>query len=158
MIMMVMNNMSKEVWKDIKGFEGQYQVSNLGRVKSLERTVEYERFGRLVKETVNEIILSQCKDPLQKRYIVLLYKNGVKYSRRVHRLVAEAFVPNPENLKSVIHKDGNLINNEASNLLWSSSRESCKEVDDNMPVLLDDATKQKCENILDDLRDSIFKK
>ena len=153
-----MNNMSKEIWKDIKGFEGKYQVSNLGRVKSLERTVEYERFGRLVKETVNEIILSQCKDPFQKRYIVLLYKNGVKYARRVHRLVAEAFVPNPENLKSVIHKDGNLINNEASNLLWSSSRESCKEVDDNMPVLLDDATKQKCENILNDLRDSIFKK
>ena len=158
MIMMVMNNMSKEIWKDIKGFEGQYQVSNLGRVKSLERTVEYERFGRLVKETVNEIILSQFKDPLQKRYIVFLYKNGVKYARRVHRLVAEAFVPNPENLKSVIHKDGNLINNEASNLLWSSSRESCKKVDDNMPVLLDDATKQKCEDILDDLRDSIFKK
>ena len=158
MIMMVMNNMSKEVWKDIKGFEGKYQVSNLGRVKSLERTVEYERFGRLVKETVNEIILSQFKDPLQKRYIVFLYKNGVKYARRVHRLVAEAFVPNPENLKSVIHKDGNLINNEASNLLWSSSRESFKEVDDNMPVLLDEATKQKCENILNDLRDSIFKK
>ena len=42
MIMMVMNNMSKEIWKDIKGFEGQYQVSNLGRVKSLERTVEYD--------------------------------------------------------------------------------------------------------------------
>lgn len=158
MIMMVMNNMSKEIWKDIKGFEGQYQVSNLGRVKSLERTVEYERYGRHVKKTVNEIILSQCKDPLQKRYIVLLYKNGVKYARRVHRLVAEAFVPNPENLKSVIHKDGNLINNEASNLLWSSSRESCKKVDDNMPVLLDDATKQKCEDILNDLRDSIFKK
>ena len=147
-----------EIWKDIKGFEGQYQVSNLGRVKSLERTVEYERFGRLVKETVNEIILSQFKDPLQKRYIVLLYKNGVKYARRVHRLVAEAFVPNPENLKSVIHKDGNLINNEASNLLWSSSREICKKVNDATPVLLDDATKQKCEDILNDLRDSIFKK
>ena len=89
---------------------------------------------------------------------VLLYKNDVKYARRVHRLVAEAFVPNPENLKSVIHKDGNFINNEASNLLWSSSRESCKKVDDNMPVLLDDDTKQKCEDILNDLRDSIFKK
>lgn len=113
-----------EFWKDIKGYEGLYQVSNLGRVKSYPRygTTNYEHF-------LSTEIYKNC------RYSrVTLSKNNKTKSFSVHRLVAEAFLPNPFNLPQVNHKDENTANNfvwinedgsvdfEKSNLEWCDSK------------------------------------
>ena len=104
----------KEIWKDIKGYEGLYQVSNLGRVKSLAKTVIYCN-GKVYHYA--EAILSQT---VQKRgYLkVGLTKNGVFRNVFVHRLVANAFIPNHNNLPQVNHIDENTQNNRADNLEW----------------------------------------
>ena len=96
----------KEIWKDIKGYEGLYQVSNLGRVKS------FPRRGTHVKEIH---ILKPAKDG-KGYYMVHLSKNNKKHMKRIHRLVAETFIPNPNNLPQVNHIDGNKANNISSNL------------------------------------------
>lgn len=93
-----------EVWKDIKGYEGKYQVSSLGNVKSLN----YHREGR-------EKELTQCVDT-DGYMVVLLYKDGRKKTCKVHRLVAEAFLSNDNGLPSINHKDENKRNNSVDNL------------------------------------------
>lgn len=95
-----------EEWRDILGYEGKYMVSNMGRVKSLD----YNRTGK-------EKILSPGINT--KGYLIVgLFKNGKQNMRLVHRLVAEAFIPNPYNLPQVNHKDENIKNNIVSNLEW----------------------------------------
>lgn len=96
----------KEEWRDIKDYEGLYRISNLGRVKSLN----YKGTGR-------EGILKLFKNKYGYLY-VCLSKNGVHKYFRVHRLVAQAFIPNPNNLPQVNHKDENCINNCVDNLEW----------------------------------------
>lgn len=92
-----------EIWKDIQGYEGLYQVSNLGRVKSLARILND---GRIWKEKIIKPAKSGSG------YMqVTLYKNNIKKPFRIHRLVAEAFIPNPLNLPFVNHKDENKANN-----------------------------------------------
>ena len=96
----------KEIWKDIKGYEGKYQVSNLGRVKSLN----YKRTGE-------EKILKPTKT--EKGYLfVCLRRNSKAKSYRVHRLVAEHFIPNTDTNLEVNHKDENKENNCVTNLEW----------------------------------------
>jgi hypothetical protein len=93
----------EEIWKDIEGFEGEYMISNLGRVKSLK----------------SNIILRQFE--YRGGYLeVHLRKPKIKVHKKVHRLVAEAFLTNPNHYKEVNHKDENKKNNMVNNLEWCS--------------------------------------
>ena len=99
-----------EIWKDIEGYEGLYQVSNMGRIKSLGND-----------KTRKEKILSL--KPKKKGYImVTLYKNSKREYKYVHRLVAENFLPNPNDLPEVNHKDENKENNTVYNLEWCTAK------------------------------------
>lgn len=110
-----------EVWKDIKGYEGYYQVSNFGRVKSVSRRVVNHKSGstRLVQSK----ILSPC-DNGNGYLVVSLRKDGKRKSAYVHRIVAEAFVENKENKPNINHKDYNTKNNVATNLEWCTQKEN----------------------------------
>lgn len=111
----------EEVWKDIKGFEGLYQVSNLGRVRSLER---YKNNHSVSQYCPQCILIPWLND---KGYnIVKLSKNNKKTHKRIHRLVASAFVQNPENKNYVNHIDGNKTNNSTKNLEWCTLSENTK--------------------------------
>lgn len=110
-----------EIWKDIKGYEGYYQISNFGRVKSLDRIVKRNsKFGNL---HLKEKILVPTSDKDGYLCVMLHRKNKVIRSVKVHRLVANHFIPNPENKSTVNHKDGNKINNNINNLEWATRSE-----------------------------------
>lgn len=99
----------EEVWKAIDGYEGLYQVSNLGRVRSLDRIKNNHFYkGKVLKELKDRDGYS----------IVNLYGCKISKTHKVHRLVALAFVANPKNLHQVNHIDENKGNNAASNLEW----------------------------------------
>lgn len=120
-----------EIWKDIDGFEGYYQVSNFGRVKRLARTVIR---GNGKSENAVFHLDERIKSPqiqTQGYYHVALYKNGKYKIRRLNRVVAIAFLPNPENLPQVNHKDGNKLNNRADNLEWVTEKENMKHAHEN---------------------------
>lgn len=106
----------KEIWRDIKDYEGLYQVSNTGKIKSLDRKVwNYIKKGKIIK---THIVVDY-------EYVVL-YKNKTQKNYRVHRLVANAFILNPNNYKEVNHIDGNKLNNNVSNLEWCSRSQNLK--------------------------------
>lgn len=114
----------EEVWKDVKGYEGLYQVSNLGRVKSLERKqYSNDKFhGRILRERVLIPNIENKWGYLSNK----LTKNRIEKIYKIHRLVAEAFIPNPLNKPQVNHKDGNKKNNYVYNLEWCTSSENLK--------------------------------
>ena len=107
--------MMKEIWKDIKGYEGLYQVSNFGRIKRLaySREISPRGYKQIIhrKEKILRLNNRHYK-------LVVLSKDGVSVTKTVHRLVAEAFIPNPKNLPCVNHKDENKYNNYVENLEW----------------------------------------
>lgn len=103
----------KEIWKDVVGYEGLYQVSNLGRVKSLPRRIMCGWADFISKEK----IISQANHR-QGYKIVCFHRNGKQKTYKVHRLVAEAFIPNHKKYKCINHKDENKSNNVVSNLEW----------------------------------------
>ena len=105
----------EEIWKDINDYEGLYQISSFGQVKSLARSCK----GRHIKE---EIIKKPSK---AKGYLrVGLSKNGTIKYYSVHRLVAEAFIENKNNLPQVHHKDSVRTNNKVENLEWCTCKEN----------------------------------
>ena len=95
----------QEIWKSIQGFENTYMISNLGNVKSLSRP--YTK-GKLIKPHKHKRGYLYC----------CLSQNGKVYNRRIHILVAKAFIPNPNNLPEINHKDENKSNNIVTNLEW----------------------------------------
>ena len=113
--------MEEEVWKDIKGWEGFYQISNLGRVLGLDRKVYiHERRTQTIKSKILKIryffktnypYVSLCKDSKQKNILI-------------HRMVAEAFLENPLNKRTVNHIDGDKKNNNISNLEYATYSEN----------------------------------
>lgn len=114
---MLNQNNTTEQWKDIEGFEGRYQVSNLGRIKSIQ-----DNHGKPVDKIKNQYERSKtCKY----MHVQLWFKDKPT-TRSVHRLVAIAFVSNPENKPIVNHLDGNKLNNNACNLEWCTNSENLK--------------------------------
>ena len=105
---------SKEEWKAIQGYEGIYEVSNFGNVRSLPR---YKRGNFDSKVFIEGKTIKQVKNN-RGYYIVQLSKNNKVKNFSVHRLVAEAFIPNPNNFPQVNHKDEDKSNNRVSNLEW----------------------------------------
>lgn len=110
-----------EIWKDIEGFTG-YQVSNLGIVRSLDRTKtvinhkgtwEHEFKGTVMKQQTDKYGYSR----------VMLHADSQQKNCKIHRLVAMAFLPNPENKGTVNHKDGDKLNNTVDNLEWNTQAE-----------------------------------
>lgn len=91
----------KEEWRDIKNYEGKYQVSNLGRVRSLDRYVNSVNGKRKAKEKIMSFTTRSGYS------VLVLRKNNMRKSKQVHRLVAEAFIPNINNKPFVNHKDFN---------------------------------------------------
>lgn len=108
-----------EIWKDIKGYEGLYQVSNYGRVKSLPHKI-YTKDGKVrnwrggFKKNVFD----------GNYYGIILCINGIKISRRIHRLVGETFIPNPNCLPDLNHIDCDKTNNHVDNLEWCTKKEN----------------------------------
>lgn len=112
----------EEVWKDIVGYEGKYQISNFGNVKSLAR--EYDtmnKFNRR-KHTVVEEHMMKIQHYSNGYPFVGLSKDGKTRGHMIHRLVAMAFLLNPDNLPEVNHKDENKDNNCVDNLEWCTSK------------------------------------
>ena len=103
-----------EIWKDIQGYEGLYQVSNYGRVKSLERKVKSKGGFRKVSER----ILKPMVTSYGYRAVSFYNPNNKKY--KIHRLVVQAFLNNPNNYEQVNHIDGDKTNNHVDNLEWCS--------------------------------------
>ena len=97
----------KEIWTDIKGYEGLYQVSNFGRVKR----VKTNRVLKGSKHTHGYLVVG-------------LYKNNTKSTKKIHRLVAEVFIPNTDNKPEVNHIDEDKTNNMVSNLEWVTAKEN----------------------------------
>ena len=101
----------KNEWKDIEGFEGDFQINRKGEVLN-------KNTGRILKVSANRDGYVRCN----------LYRDGKDNMRTVHRLVAMAFIPNPKNHPQVHHKDGNKENNLVENLEWVSPREHARKM------------------------------
>lgn len=121
---------ASETWKAVPGYEGYYEASTMGRVRSVERVVMlvdrqmkprpciYK--SRVLKPHIGEIsdrnILPRCQ--------VVLSKDGKTRSVQVHRIIAETFLPNPESYETINHKDGDPMNNAVENLEWATRRQN----------------------------------
>lgn len=115
-------NTVKEIWKDIDGFEGRYQVSNFGNIKSVDKYI-------ITRKAYNQRrngILRKLQVSKNNYIFISLKKEGKQYNKYIHRLVAQAFIHNPENKCEINHIDCDKSNNHVSNLEWVTSSENKK--------------------------------
>ena len=111
----------KEIWKDVKGYEGLYKISSYGRIFRYSRQWKSGRNGSQIK-TLPE---SEVKTRLLRNYLACnLCKNGIRKDFKIHRLVAIHFIDNPDNKPFVNHIDGNKLNNNVNNLEWVTEKEN----------------------------------
>lgn len=115
--------MTMEIWKDIEGYNGYYQVSNKGNVRAMyfKNNKVFKKQERLLKSVTNK----------NNRVYISLYKDGKRKNIQIHRLVAIAFIPNPDQLPEVNHIDGNPSNNNANNLEWCTKKYNMQHAYDN---------------------------
>jgi hypothetical protein len=114
--------LQNEIWQDIKGYEDLYQISNLGRVKSMSRWVTNgDNQYKYIHETIRKIQINKLRYGYCE---ISLYKCSHAKRFKIHRLVAEAFIDNPNNKLEVNHKDGIKLNNCVDNLEWVTSKEN----------------------------------
>lgn len=111
--------MKNEVWKDVPNYEGIYKASNFGRIKMVKRTL-IDSLGKKINK--KEHILKPRTG--NRYYMIALYKNGKREDLLLHRLIAQTFIPNPENKPFVNHKDENCFNNCSDNLMWCTQKEN----------------------------------
>ena len=117
---------ASEEWKDIPGYEGIYQVSNMGNVRSLDRKkIQMSRYGTPMEKLYRGELMTPTGNGTG--YLIIgLAKDGKRKNYYVHRLVADAFIPNPELYEQVNHKDFDKQNNAAVNLEWISQVENIR--------------------------------
>ena len=116
----------EEIWKNIEGYEALYQVSNLGRVRSFGRDLmRKSRYGTMAPYHISGRVLKPLHSQGDYCYVHLFDKDGTSTNHKVHRLVAKAFVPNPDNLNEVNHIDEDKDNNRADNLEWCKHAYNC---------------------------------
>jgi hypothetical protein len=117
-----LKSLPNEIWKDVVGFKGIYEVSNLGRVRSHKDKTTFTRIHNIRKW--DQRVLKQKIPKQTKDCRVSLWKDGKIYYCLVHRLVGKAFIPNPENKRTINHKDGNRLNNVLYNIEWATYKEN----------------------------------
>ena len=111
----------EEEWRDVIGFEGHYQVSNKGNVRSITRTIVFKTGAKRIFEgCILKYRINRGGYPQ-----VILQKGRKRKTTPIHRLVATAFLSNPENKLTVNHIDGNKLNNSVKNLEWATRSENC---------------------------------
>lgn len=138
--------MKEEIWKDMPGYEGLYQASNLGRIKSLDKVVfQKAKNNSTSKHIYKGKILKPILHDTGYNYVTLNCKNI-----SVHRLVAKTFIPNMENKPFVNHIDGNKLNNNANNLEWCTAKENMQHAFENN--LINNKTKLKKESELKNIK------
>lgn len=111
---LLINNSQTEEWFNVRGYVGYYFVSNLGRIRSNSNR------ARVLKPAISSGY-----------HVVTLYKNGIRENLKVHRIVAESLIPNPENKPCVNHIDGDKLNNSQTNLEWVTYSENTFHAIDN---------------------------
>jgi hypothetical protein len=113
--------MDKEIWKDIPDYEGYYQISNYGRVKSLSR-FQWNGF----KKWKSKEKMLKYGIGTSGYYFIILCKNSITTNKMVHRIVGKVFIDNPLNKKEINHIDGNKLNNKFDNLEWLTPKENSR--------------------------------
>jgi hypothetical protein len=122
----------EERWAPVAGFEGLYEVSTFGRVRSTERVIELVDHPTLKRRTIKARILAQQTNMPSRmhnyrRLQVKLWKENRERTFNVARLVAEAFLPNPHNMPLVLHQDDDATNNRVENLQWGDHAENVRQ-------------------------------